>query len=168
MRNEPHISSLSFFPGAGTSKFFDVKELKDMDASKVILLITCHDTAAGAAARAGERPTVTAPAGVASDRLLSTNEVLLAPPAKLALSKASVTFEVSAAPNADGSVDITLTADATALYVTLTTLAHGRFSDNAFALPTGKATVQFIPFGDLDVPTLKASLRVEHAQQALE
>ena len=60
-------------------------------------------------------------------------------------------------------MDITVTADHVAMYVTLTTLAHGRFSDNAFLLDDGKATVQFIPFGDLDLATLKASLRIEDA-----
>ena len=39
---------------------------------------------------------------------------------------------------ADGAVPITLAANATALYVVLTTRAHGRFSDNAFVLEVGR------------------------------
>ena len=68
----------------------------------------------------------------------------------------------------DGSVQITLDASATALYVTLTTLAHGRFSDNAFAVAPGTTTVSFIPMQKsrpVDISVLKASLRVEHLQQ---
>ena len=45
----------------------------------------------------------------------------------------------------------------------LTTLANGRFSDNAFLMtPAKPLTIQFVPFGDLDLAKLKASLRVEH------
>ena len=51
----------------------------------------------------------------------------------MALSKANVQFKTATEANvADGSVDITLTTDKVAVYVTLTTLADGRFSDNAF------------------------------------
>ena len=57
---------------------------------------------------------------------------------------------------------VALASSAVALFATLTTLAHGRFSDNAFLLlPVGK-TVQFVPFGELDLDTLKSTLRVEH------
>ena len=51
--------------------------------------------------------------------------------------------------------------------MTLTTLAHGRFSDNAFALAPGDTTIQFVPFGGLEEPSLRKSLRVKHLQQAL-
>jgi hypothetical protein len=66
---------------------------------------------------------------------------------------------------ADGT--ITLTATATALYVWLSTLAQGRFSQNGMVLKPGTTTVQFIPVGELDVAMLKSSLRVEHLQQHL-
>lgn len=49
-----------------------------------------------------------------------------------------------------GTVPITLLSTHTALYVTLTTLAQGRFSDNAF-----------IAWGELDRALLRKSLRVE-------
>jgi beta-mannosidase len=63
-------------------------------------------------------------------------------------------------------VPITVTADGgAALFVTLTTLAQGRFSDNAFLLPPGDAaavTIDFLPFGPLDADALATTLRVEH------
>ena len=47
----------------------------------------------------------------------------------------------------------------------MSTLAQGRFSDNAFFLPAATKTVQFVPFSAStaaeDLATLKASLRVE-------
>ena len=105
--------------------------------------------------------TVTAAGGAT----LTSNWVPLLPPANWSAlpRSAHVSFAVAAAPNADGSVDITVTADAFAAYVVLTTLAHGRFSDNAFMAPPGDTLVQFIPFFDLDYDALISSLRVEHA-----
>jgi beta-mannosidase len=47
--------------------------------------------------------------------------------------------------------------------VTLTTLAQGRFSDNAFCMTPGTITIDFIPFAGFDLTELKSSLRVEHA-----
>ena len=64
----------------------------------------------------------------------------------------------------DGTVPITLTSDAVALYVTLTTLAQGRFSTNAMTLRPGSTTVSFLPFGALDRALLTSSLRVEHVK----
>jgi hypothetical protein len=92
----------------------------------------------------------------------SFNEILLAPPKDLVLPKASVTATVAPSPKADGTIDIVLDATATALYVTLTTLAQGRFSDNAFALVPGQTNLSFIPIGVLDRAVLEKSLRVEH------
>ena len=80
------------------------------------------------------------------------------------LPKANVTFKVATTAAADSTVAISLTTDAVALYVILTTRAHGRFSDNAFALLPGTTTVHFVPFGKLDLPTLTASLRLEHLE----
>lgn len=82
---------------------------------------------------------------------------------------ASVAAVVADAPNADGSIDVTLTTDATAAFVTMTTLAQGRFSDNAFFLsppPAPPKTVAFYPWADDAVDTLRASLRVDHLAAA--
>ena len=46
--------------------------------------------------------------------------------------------------------------------MTLTTLAQGRFSDNAFLLHGDSAAeVAFIAWGELDLALLRKSLRVE-------
>ena len=97
-----------------------------------------------------------------SFELLSTPASMLA-----ALPKATITASVGA-PAADGSsVPITLSADAAALFVGLTTAAHGRFSRNFFIVAGGEVMVEFIPFGLLDVAVLKATLRVEHVRSYL-
>ena len=56
------------------------------------------------------------------------------PPFQMVLPHATVTVKVANAMDADGRVPLTLTTNATALYVTLTTVVSGRFSDNAFLL----------------------------------
>ena len=126
-----------------------------------ILFATCYEGARGGSSIRGT--------------VVSRNEILLAPPGSLHLPAAVVSASVAAAPGADGSIDVHLEASATALFVTLTTLAAGRFSDNAFALRPGKATVQFLPLGGArgagasggaaDRALLASSLRVEHLQQ---
>ena len=96
--------------------------------------------------------------------VVSHNVLLQAPPKDIkTLPKDSgLGLKVASQPNADSSIDIAVTATApVALYVTLTTAAHGRFSDNAFELIGGTKTIQFVPFGDLDAATLRKSLRVE-------
>ena len=95
------------------------------------------------------------------------NEILLAPPKDLKLPAASVTATVSSVANLDGTIDVQLNASATALYVTLTSLAQGRFSDNAFAMPPGGTVIQFLPLGATDITGLSTSLRVEHLQPHL-
>jgi hypothetical protein len=102
-------------------------------------------------------------AGAPSAPLLAENFELLAPVWRLALPQASVTAAVGA-PAADGSVPISLSASATALFVHLSTLAQGRFSDNSLLLLPGLTSVSFLPWGALDLPLLKSSLRVEHVQ----
>eukprot|EP01003_Olkasia_polycarbonata_P005258 NODE_47_length_1953_cov_116.009454_g28_i0.p1 GENE.NODE_47_length_1953_cov_116.009454_g28_i0~~NODE_47_length_1953_cov_116.009454_g28_i0.p1 ORF type:complete len:546 (+),score=77.92 NODE_47_length_1953_cov_116.009454_g28_i0:190-1638(+) len=95
------------------------------------------------------------------------NTHLLALPKDLKLSKATVTFKVGT-PSADGSVPITVSSDAVALYVTFTTQASGHFSDNAFfTLPNSPKSISFVPFGPLDLTQLTSSLRVEHMQMRL-
>jgi hypothetical protein len=114
-------------------------------------------------------------------------EMILAPPHALKLPTVTATAAVAAAPNADGSVDITVTATGgAAVYTVLTTKAQGRFSDNAFLVAGGGGTnfdtggpgsvtssatftkrVSFLPWGPLDIALLKSSLRVEHLQENL-
>jgi len=99
---------------------------------------------------------------------LAHNTILLTTPSKLVLQAVAVSVTYGPTANVDGSVDLFLTKPAgspAALFVTLTTLAQGRFSTNGFVMDQAKTTVQFIPFGALDVALLKKSLRVETANQ---
>jgi len=131
--------------GAGASARFEI-DLSAFDGSTHLLIAECIDD---------------------SGAVLSTNEMLFAPPSQLQLPTAVVSAGVAEAPNADGSIDVVVSASATALYVVLTSLAQGRFSDNAFALPPGTATVRFLPTGALDRSLLVSSLRAEHLQANL-
>jgi len=99
-----------------------------------------------------------------------TSFELLATPADMlhALPADPAVVAVVGAAAPDGkSVPVTVSAAGTALFVGLTTAAHGRFSDNFFVLAEGQRVVQFLPFGALDVDTLKATLRVEHVRSYL-
>ena len=101
----------------------------------------------------------------------SSFELLATPAAMMGnMPKATVTAHVAsaAASRADGSsVSITVDADGAALFVGLSTAAHGRFSRNFFVMAKGQTTVDFLPFGELDLATLKATLRVEHVRSHL-
>jgi hypothetical protein len=109
--------------------------------------------------------------------VLSRNEILLAPPKNLTLPVVIVTAVVASFANSDESVDITITTTGgAAVYVVLTTKAQGRFSENAFMITEDGAaaaagvltkTVQFIPWGELELTLLRSSVRVEHLQQNL-
>merc|ERR1711862_846040 len=78
---------------------------------------------------------------------------------------ATVSMLLSEARNDDGTVNVTVSSNKVALYVTLTTRAQGRFSDNAFFLPATSRVVQFIPhqghLSDEEFELLKTSIRVE-------
>jgi hypothetical protein len=103
----------------------------------------------------------------------STNDVadahvgLLAPPMAYfrVIPNATVTFDVGNT-QPDGTVPITVTATQTALFITLTTQAPGRFSENVFcAFGTGSSrTISFVPFGNrVDLNLLTTTTRIEHA-----
>ena len=94
--------------------------------------------------------------------------VHLTAPANLRVAaQAVVSAAVEPAPNADGSIDVTVTASDVALFVTLTCAAPGRFSDNAFLLRgAAPRLLTWLPFaaGDAgaNLALLNATLRVEH------
>lgn len=121
-------------------------------------------TAAGCASD-GSDCVVTTRLADASGATVDSTTVLLAAPAALALRPAVVTAVVGA-PSPDGrTVNVTVTSDAPALYVTLTTLAQGRFQPNAFTHPGGGAgvTVTFMGWaGPVDAGALADSLAIEH------
>lgn len=85
------------------------------------------------------------------------------------LPAAAVTATVASVDEENGTASVTLVSksEGAALYVWLSTLAHGRFEDNGFMLLPGTATLDFIAFGSLDSQSLQASLRVEHLGEHL-
>jgi len=103
----------------------------------------------------------------AAGLLKSTNNVLLAPPYMMQLPKeAAVSADFAAAPSEDGSIKVTVSSSAVAAFVTLTTQAQGRFSDNCFLQRPQEATqMRFIPIGEPEaaLTLLKSTTRVEHA-----
>ena len=104
-----------------------------------------------------------------SDTIVYSSFELLDTPAAMmsALPKATVTATVGAPLPGQSLVPITVEADGAALFVGLTTAAHGRFSENFFVMAKGKIDISFIPFGRLDIDTLRATLRVEHVRSYL-
>ena len=118
-----------------------------------------------------------------SGALDSWTTIPFQPPKHMVLAPANVTWSLGQA-SADGShVTISLTSNATALYVVLTTAAQGRFSDNAFLLESSGAgagtgagagaggaaatkEVDFLPWDgpltEVTLALLRSTLRVEH------
>lgn len=91
---------------------------------------------------------------------VADNFELFTEPYRMAIPESTVTFSVGT-PAHDGSVPITLVASATAVFVTLTTEAQGRFSDNTLILPPGVTEVSFLPWSPVNLTVLSATLRVE-------
>jgi hypothetical protein len=107
-----------------------------------------------------------------SGAVLAENTIFLAPPGALNVSRDVRVGFVVGDEAADGSVPVTLTpsggvAGAPALWVTLFTLAQGRFSDNFIALLSGSRVVRFLPFAPGQRDTLAASLRVNAVGELL-
>lgn len=101
----------------------------------------------------------------AAGAIVSSNLIALATPESMQLSQATVAVSASLE---DGAIVASLTTDAVAMYVTLTTLAHGHFEDNAFMLlPPGRKVKFFLatpsPHGSTEeaFESFKQSLRVE-------
>lgn len=112
----------------------------------------------------GNRTVILATVMHTTGAVASQHVVLYAPPKDLKMLPAEVACDLAEQPNADRSIDVYVTARAPALFVTLTTLAQGRFSENAFLAGVpgwGRKVVQFVPFGKLDIQLLRQSLRVE-------
>jgi uncharacterized protein YraI len=76
---------------------------------------------------------------------VNSNYIPMAEPHRFVLPRADVKFVVQDAANSDGSIDIVVSTDRVAVYVTFTTLAQGRFSENVFVMAAGSKTVQFLP-----------------------
>lgn len=112
--------------GIAVTEFFTLDNFDSINPNKTVLVAEVRDS---------------------SDAVHSNNIIALAPPAVWEIQKATVNI-TSVNPSSSGrGASIVLETDHVALYVTLTTLATGRFSTNAFvALPGESTTVQFIPF----------------------
>jgi len=154
------VSSLktSLSPGGGTSQFFCAKDT----ASTTGAPLACsawNDILKSAGCNSASDCIATVKVVNQDGSVASSNVLALTPPANMTLPKANVKFTVGT----DGTV--TITTDAVAAYVTLTTEADGRFSENVLLLVPGNKAVKFIPFGTLDINKLTTTLRVEHAQQ---
>ena len=104
-----------------------------------------------------------------SNHTVHENLIPLTSPEKMRLPPANVTATVS-------GLTVTVSTDLPALWVVLTTAAHGRFEDNAFLLRGGEdgdgggggggsRTLEFIPFLPEQEEVLRKTLRVEHVAQ---
>jgi beta-mannosidase len=101
----------------------------------------------------------------AEGEVMSEHMVQLVKPMELRVPLAELSFKIAPTAKKDGTIDIAVSSTKVALWVTLTTLAQGRFSDNAFLLPATSRTIQFVPNSPstaaTDLQVLKASLRIE-------
>lgn len=136
------VMQVSMPAGAGTIQWFEVEGIELGSLGKEAMLIV----------------TVTESGG----KVVCDNAVGFTAPKNMNLPQAHVSARVADKQNEDGTIDIDVVADAFALYVTLTTLAQGRFEDNAFVMLPGVRTMKFLPFAGFDAAELRRSLRVEH------
>ena len=153
-----HHERLQLGAGPGVIHWFEV--LLPADATKHILTATVtssssvHTSAHGSVHASNPN----------EPGVLSSNLIPLTAPAHMELAKATVKWSCCGS-HPDGPVEITLHSDQLAVFVTLTTLANGRFSDNALLLlPHTPRKIDFIPFGRWDAQQqelLQRSLRVE-------
>jgi hypothetical protein len=145
-----------------------------------VLLIDVYRTTNGSGSSSNH---LDASSSGGSGALDSWTTIPFQPPKHMVLAPANVTWSLGQA-SADGShVTISLTSNATALYVVLTTAAQGRFSDNAFLLESSGAgagtgagagagaaaatkEVDFLPWDgpltEVTLALLRSTLRVEH------
>jgi len=166
--SECYVNNDSPYPFVGSVEFTSV----DFKTGKATTLISQQlDMPAGLGANKfftlpavnGSESIVHAVVTSKAGEVMNDNWIPMIEPKSMMLAKATVTFTISDDVNDDGSVDIVVETDEFALYVTLTTLAQGRFSDNALCMMPGKQTIQFLPIAGFEMTDLKNSLRVEHA-----
>jgi beta-mannosidase len=132
---------LTLASGPGVIEYFSV-DFSSVDRAREVVSATIMDD---------ERKTV------------SSHVVSLAYPKDMLLPKANVQASVVPGMRAEnGAYTIEVTSKTPALYVVLTTLAHGRFSENAFLLGSNKKIIFFHPFVKEDQEAvLSKTLRVE-------
>eukprot|EP00729_Bicosta_minor_P008669 gene8669-33796_t len=101
--------------------------------------------------------------------LLGDNLLPLSKPSAFKLPAAAVTATVASVDEENGTASITLISESegAALYVWLSTLAHGRFEDNRFMLLPGTTTLDFIAFGMVEQSTSPTSSNLDGSCFAL-
>ena len=125
--------------GAGVSTWRDVTTASPLQPETTMLLATITNR---------------------SGAVVHSNLMPLASPEHIQLKPANVEAAVH-------GLVVALTTDAAALWVVLTTAAHGRFDDNCFLLlPGARKLVGFVPFADAQESVLASTLRVEHLATA--
>jgi len=143
-------------PGPGTFVWFDLDQPQLPDANTTLLVASVTET------------------DMYNNSLIVSEHIVgLTYPKSFKshiVTNVNVTAHVEPTANLDGTIDISLRSDAIALWVSLTSMAQGRFSDNSFLLlPSDNYEVKFIPFrtgrATEDLDTLKKTLRVEHYAQ---
>lgn len=92
---------------------------------------------------------------------VSHNVIPLVAPREMRLPNTTVHATVDSDASQGCTISVTVSSDHPALWVVLTTQAHGRFSDNAFLLVNNK-TVEFLEFLPDQGDSLTKTLRVEH------
>eukprot|EP00041_Stephanoeca_diplocostata_P030471 m.923001 g.923001 ORF g.923001 m.923001 type:complete len:903 (-) comp23763_c0_seq5:340-3048(-) len=140
-----HSQPVDILPGPSTMQWFTPPNNTLPNGTHTVLIATVTD---------------------AHGAVVSEHMVQLAPPSAIVPPATTLTTTIATTANPDGSIDIDVASDKPALFVTLTTLAQGRFSDNCFFLPATHKTIKFVPFESSEdaattMATLHASLRVE-------
>lgn len=107
-----------------------------------------------------------------TSQIVDEHAVHIVPPGEMTIPTVSVTSQVNPQRNPDGSIDVTVsTSGGVALWVTLTTLEQGYFSDNTFILlPSAPKTVQFLPIIGANLPDpsyLTTTLHIDHVSMYL-
>ena len=77
--------------------------------------------------------------------VMGQNIALMVPPKRLAFLSGDARIDIEAVCSHDGEVDLRLKTDQTVLYVVLTTIAQGRFTDNAFSMALHTSKVRKLP-----------------------
>jgi hypothetical protein len=135
---------VSLRPGGGMVDYFTSAKVAALDGSKHILEAIVMET---------------------DGTVVSRNVVPFASPERMLLKPAKVAVAAHRAD--DGSFVADVTTQAVAMYVTLTTLANGRFEDNAFLLVPPGRQLKFLPSTmtansmDEEFHAFAQSLRVE-------
>lgn len=143
------VADVNLPAGPGAKAWYTVPDYAALDVNATLLVATVT---------------------TAEGEVASTNEVALVPPGNLAVNRAvTVKVTVGAVDRRGNSAQVFVEATGgVAAYVTLTTLAHGRFSRNGFLLKDGaQEALAFLGFEGFDPVVLRESVRADHLAGAL-